>query len=75
MRIPRQPKYPVGELATWELRDYREQLEKAEAHFPADSAERQIIASRLLSVVAEQNSRSSTSEVPGQWAPDSESVT
>jgi hypothetical protein len=67
MRIPRQPKYPVGELVTWELRDYREQLEQAQVNFPEDSAECQLIAARLRSVVAEQDSRSTTSEIPGSW--------
>ena len=63
IRIPRAPKHPVGALATWELRDYRRQLESALASVPEDSAERVIIRDRLQAVVGEQADRTKIADV------------
>jgi hypothetical protein len=55
-----QPKHPLPELTTFELRDYRKQLESAVAFFarqdPVPPA-RDALQTRLDAVLAEQESR------------------
>jgi hypothetical protein len=55
--IPKLPPYPVGELATWQLRDYRAELETALAGAAAGSADHQLIRRRLAEVTTEQAER------------------
>jgi hypothetical protein len=52
-----EPKHPLGQLTTWELRDYRRDLEAALAALPADAPARSQLAARLAAVVAEQDDR------------------
>jgi hypothetical protein len=65
-RVPKTPKYPPAQLASYELRDYRKALETALASAPEDSADRVIIRNRLLAVVAEQAERKQAT-VPEGW--------
>ena len=57
MTIPAQPEFSCGMMATFELRDYRAELERALKSAPEDSADRQVIATRLQQVTDEQDSR------------------
>ena len=54
------PKHPLSEMTTYELRDYRRQLESAIAFFdrqdPVPPARRRLQA-RLAAVLAEQDDR------------------
>jgi hypothetical protein len=58
MRV-KQPKWPIEQLVTFELRDYREDLERALAEFPdhAQPAERETLQQRLTEVISEQELR------------------
>lgn len=61
----------VDGLVTWELRDYRRDLEQAMAHLPATSPQHQVYASRLAEVITEQEARARTTGIPptsGPWA-------
>jgi hypothetical protein len=62
------PRYPVAELATWELRDYRQELERAVATLPETAPLRQIYDGRLTEVISEQEARSVTTGIPAAWA-------
>ncbi len=53
----KRPEWPVGQLATFELRDYREELEQALDGLPGESAERDQLQQRLAEVISEQESR------------------
>ncbi len=56
-----QPKHPLGALTTYELRDYRRQLEHAIAFFAQQDpvpAARDELQAKLDAVTAEQDSRS-----------------
>lgn len=56
-----QPKHPLWALTTYELRDYRRQLERAIAFFAARDpvpAARDELQAKLDAVTAEQDSRS-----------------
>jgi hypothetical protein len=56
-----QPKHPLGALTTYELRDYRRQLERAIAFFAAQDPvppARDELQAKLDAVTAEQDSRS-----------------
>jgi hypothetical protein len=66
--VPRKPKYPPAQLATFELRDYRAALETALADVPPDSADRTVIRNRLLAVVGEQADRARKPEPMGAWS-------
>ena len=68
MLTVKKPPYPVGELVTWELSRYREQLESVLATLPADTALRQIYAGRLTEVISEQETRQVTTGIPSGWA-------
>jgi hypothetical protein len=55
-----QPKHPLWALTTYELRDYRRQLERAIAFFAAQDpvpAARDELQAKLCAVSAEQDSR------------------
>jgi hypothetical protein len=62
------PKYPVGELATFELRDYRHQLETALAELPEQAPLHQVYAGKLTKVISEQEDRSCTTGLPAKCA-------
>ena len=56
-----QPKHPLWALTTYELRDYRRQLERAIAFFATQDpvpAARDELQAKLDAVTAEQDSRS-----------------
>jgi len=56
-----QPEHPLGALTTYELRDYRRELERAIAFFTAQDpvpAVRDELQAKLDAVTAEQDSRS-----------------
>jgi|HubBroStandDraft_1064217.scaffolds.fasta_scaffold341215_2 hypothetical protein len=52
-----EPKHPLDQLTTWELRDYRNDLEHALAALPAQTPTRAQLTTRLAAVVAEQDDR------------------
>ncbi len=52
-----QPPHPLYALTTYELRDYRRELEHALNASPADDPARGPLQDRLASVLAEQDSR------------------
>jgi hypothetical protein len=55
------PKHPLSEMTTYELRDYRRQLERAIAFFAAQDpvpAVRDELQAKLDAVTAEQGARS-----------------
>ena len=52
-----EPQHPLGQLTTWELHDYRHDLESALAALPARDGTRSQLAARLAAVVAEQDDR------------------
>jgi hypothetical protein len=52
-----EPKHPLDQLTTWELRDYRWDLECALAAIPADAPARAQLTARLAAVIAEQDDR------------------
>lgn len=53
-----QPKHPIHALTTYELRDYRRQLEHAVKTLPEHATVRALIRLRLDAVLAEQAQRS-----------------
>jgi hypothetical protein len=62
--IPAQPEHPLHALATFELRDYRRQLENALARLGTQHpvpAVRDSLYARLDAVIAEQESRAQLS--------------
>ena len=52
-----EPEYPLDQLTTWELRNYRRDLEHALGAIPADAPARAQLTARLDAVVAEQDDR------------------
>jgi hypothetical protein len=60
--VPRLPPYPVGVLATWQLRDYRAELERALPGSAEGSADHELIRRRLAEVIGEQTARSVVAE-------------
>ena len=52
-----EPQHPLGQLTTWELRDYRHDLEHCLAALPARGPARAQLTARLAAVVAEQDDR------------------
>lgn len=58
MQPPPRPPHPTSQLTTYELRDYRRQLEHALKHLPEHATIRAQLAARLEEVLAEQESRS-----------------
>ncbi len=51
------PKHPVHALTTYELRDYRRELEHALKHLPGHVPARELLREKLAGVVAEQDAR------------------
>ncbi len=51
------PKYPVPAMTTYELRDYRRELEHALKVLPAHVPARELLQGKLAEVVAEQDAR------------------
>ena len=51
------PAHPLPALTTYELRDYRRQLEHALTAVPGHTPARDLLQSRLAAVLAEQDSR------------------
>jgi hypothetical protein len=52
------------DLATWQLRDYRKELEQAIALLPATAPVRQVCAGYLCEAVSEQEARSKVTGLP-----------
>jgi hypothetical protein len=52
-----QPKHPMHALTTYELRDYRRELEHAIKGIPADAPVQADLRAKLGTVVAEQEQR------------------
>jgi hypothetical protein len=51
------PAHPLPALTTYELRDYRRQLEHALAAIPGHAPARDVLQGRLAEILAEQDSR------------------
>lgn len=64
VKVPRPPGWPVSQLASFELRNYRHDLEQALAGDPEDPADRQLMQARLAQVVSEQQARARTAGIP-----------
>ena len=58
---PQEPAHPVAALTTYELRDYRSQLERALRKLPARAEVRALIRLKLDAVLAEQEARARVS--------------
>jgi len=54
---PQEPAHPVAALTTFELRDYRGQLEGALSKLPEHAEVRSLIRQKLDAVLAEQDAR------------------
>jgi hypothetical protein len=54
---PQEPAHPVAALTTFELRDYRGQLERALRQLPEHTEVRSLIRQKLDAVLAEQDAR------------------
>jgi hypothetical protein len=68
--VPRVPKYPVSQLVTWELDEYRTALETALTRAPDESADHQLITTRLAEVAGEQDERAHVFDLPARWSGD-----
>lgn len=66
VRAPRPPKYPLDQLTTWELRNYRSELVHALDWLPAGN-ERVLCAKRLDSVTGEQSAREKAAGLHPSW--------
>jgi hypothetical protein len=58
---PQEPAHPVTALTTYELRDYRGQLERALRKLPARTEARALVRLKLDAVLAEQDARARVS--------------
>ncbi len=56
-QLPTEPKHKMGALTTYELRNYRDELEQALEDVPEESPDHVILEQRLAAVIAEQDSR------------------
>ena len=56
MTVP-PPKHPMHALTTFELRDYRRELEHALKTSPEQAAVRELLQAKLAEVLSEQESR------------------
>jgi hypothetical protein len=61
-----QPPHPVHALTTYELRNYRRELEHSLRALPEHVAVRVILQQRLAEVLAEQDSRNRLHQANGQ---------
>jgi hypothetical protein len=57
MDTPQSPPHPLPALTTYELRDYRCELEHALRALPGHAAARDLLQQRLAEVLSEQQSR------------------
>ncbi len=64
----RKPKHPVPQLTTYELRDYRRDLERALTSVTQDADMHELLRKRLAEVVGEQQSRAGRDYDLGHWA-------
>jgi len=60
------PPHPVHSLRTYELRNYRRELEQSLGALPEQVAVRVILQQRLAQVLAEQDSRNRLHQAKGQ---------
>ena len=51
------PKHPLGAMTTYELKDYRRELEHALKVLPGHVPARELLQGKLAGVVAEQDAR------------------
>jgi hypothetical protein len=65
MSTPQPPPHPMYALTTFELRDYRRELEHALKVLPEHAAVRALLRERLAEVVTEQQSRTRLSQANG----------
>ncbi len=59
-----QPPHPTSQLTTYELKDYRRELEHALKTLPGRAAVRAQLQAKLAEVLAEQESRSQAAKMP-----------
>jgi hypothetical protein len=60
-----QPKHPLHALATFELRNYRKDLERAIKGIPPDAPVQSVLQRKLGAVIAEQEERARMARSPG----------
>lgn len=65
----KKPKHTVGQLVTWELRDYRDQIERAIAKTREGNADHYQLQRQLAEVVTEQEERRVVAE-PNEFIVD-----
>lgn len=63
---PAQPAHPLHALTTYELQNYRRDLEHALSALPGHVAVRELLKEKLAGVLAEQESRATLAAVPGR---------
>jgi hypothetical protein len=63
---PDQPAHPLHELTTYELRNYRRDLEHALKTLPEHAAVRELLNEKLAGVLAEQESRAAIAAAPSR---------
>ena len=51
------PKHPLGAMTTYELKDYRRELEHALKVLPGHAPARELLQDKLAGVLAEQDAR------------------
>ncbi len=61
-----QPPHPVHALTTYELRNYRRELEQSLGALPEHGAVRVVLQQRLAQVLAEQDSRNRLHQANGR---------
>jgi hypothetical protein len=64
---PQEPAHPLYSLVTYELRDYRRQLEHALAKLPEHAEVRTLLRAKLDDVVREQESRARAQNATVIW--------
>jgi len=64
---PQEPAYPMHALTTYELRDYRRQLEHAVKGISPDAPVQADLRRKLDAVLAEQESRARAQNATGNW--------
>ena len=64
--VPEEPRHPLHQLTTSELRTYRRELEHALKMLPGTASVRELLAEHLGRVLAEQESRTRIQEANGK---------